>query len=337
MIAMDAERTIKAMGDATRRRILQLVARHELAVSEIVDCLGQPQSTVSRHLKVLRDAGLIQDRRDGTTALYTTSSVDGDENGSPARLAGHILEWVNEQDLPKPLSNRLASVLDRRQSRSTDFFSKVGHRWDRMRVEAFGDSFHREALIELLPADWVVADVGTGTGYMLPILARRFRKVIAVDPVPEMLEAARSRCRTQKIKNVAFRRGDMSRLPILNRQADLVLAVLVLHHVPSPEEALGELFRIAQPGGYLLIVEQRSHRLGAFHERMQDRWWGFEAARLAKTVAEAGFHDVRHQPLPSEPVKPGAVEAPELFTLTARRPDMKNTSDEQSAKCAKSR
>lgn len=326
---MDAERTIKAMGDATRRRILQLVARQELAVSEIVDCLGQPQSTVSRHLKVLRDAGLIQDRRDGTTALYTASRVDGDENGDPARLAGHILEWVNDQDLPKPLSDRLASVLKRRQSRSTDFFSQVGHRWDRMRLESFGDSFHRDALITLLPADWVVADIGTGTGYMLPMLSETFRKVIAVDPVPEMLEAARSRCRTQRIKNVAFRRGDMSRLPISNRQADLVLAVLVLHHVPSPEEALGELFRIAKPGGHLLVVEQRSHRLESFHERMQDRWWGFEAARLAKTVAEAGFQDVRHQPLRSEPVKPGAVEAPELFTLTARRPDAMKTTNEQ--------
>lgn len=332
MIAMDAERAIKAMGDATRRRILQLVARQELAVSEIVDCLGQPQSTVSRHLKVLRDAELIQDRRDGTTAFYTTSSVDADENGSPTRLAGHILEWVNEQDLPKPLSDRLASVLDRRQSRSTDFFSRVGHRWDRMRLDSFGDSFHREALFTLLPADWVVADIGTGTGYMLPILARTFRKVIAVDPVPKMIEVARTRCRTHRIKNVAFRRGDMSRLPILNRQADLVLAVLVLHHVPSPEEALSELFRIAKPGGRLLIVEQRSHRLEAFHERMQDRWWGFEPARLVKTVAEAGFHHVRHQPLSSEPAKPGAAEAPDLFTLTARRPDMNNTPDEQSAK-----
>lgn len=334
---MDAERTIKAMGDPTRRRILQLVARHELAVSEIVDCLGQPQSTVSRHLKVLRDAGLIQDHRHGTTAHYATSTLNGDENGSPARLAGHILEWVNEQDLPKPLSNRLASVLERRQNRSTDFFSQIGQRWDRMRVEAFGDAFHGEAFAALLPADWVVADIGTGTGYMLPILARTFRKVIAVDPVPNMLEVAQSRCRTQRIKNVAFRRGDMSRLPILNEQADLVLAVLVLHHVPSPEEALGELYRIAKPGGHLLIVEQRSHRLERFHERMQDRWWGFDPSRLGKTVAEAGFGDVRHRPLPSDPVKPGTVEAPELFTLTARRPGDAKTTRVQSAKRAKSR
>ena len=82
---------------------------------------------------------------------------------------------------------------------------------------------------------------------------------------------------------------------------------------------------------------ERWTRVGGVQERVQGRWWGVEAARLEKTVAEAGFHDVRQQPLPSEPVKPGAVEAPELFTLTARRPDMKNTSDEQSAKCAKSR
>lgn len=335
--AMNSELVFKAMADKTRQRIMQLVARQELSVSELVDCLRQPQSTVSRHLRVLREAGLILDRREATTVMYAApemTGVNGDEpqadpgpvrHGRPVNLANglqtRLLEWISEQEMPKPTARRLEQVLNNRQSRSTEFFSNIGHRWDQLRLEAFGGGFHLEALSALLPSEWVVADIGTGTGYMLPVLAGAFRKVIAVDPVPGMLDAARRRCQGAQISNVVFRQGDLGRLPIQEKHVDLAVSALVLHHVPSPEDALSELFRIVKPGGRLLIIEQRAHQIEAFHELMQDRWWGFEPSKLAVAVTAVGFRQVGHRPLPADAPASVVGESPELFTLTACRVD----------------
>ena len=168
---MLSETVFKAMADGTRRRILQVVSQHELNVSELVDCLRVPQSTVSRHLKVLRDARLLQDRREGSTVVYALPEWCANGADRPA-LQSRLVEWVGDQELPRGLRDRLEQVLDRRQHESTEFFSRVGLRWDRMRIDAFGDQFHLEALTALLPGDWKVADIGSGTGYLLPTLAR---------------------------------------------------------------------------------------------------------------------------------------------------------------------
>jgi len=313
---MKSEIVFKAMADGTRCRILQMVTRHELSVSELVECLRLPQSTVSRHLKVLRDASLILDRREGTAVMYSAH-----ENGGSAAsgLQSHLLEWVSDQEAPRQLLNRLDRVLARRKSRSTDFFSRISHRWDQMRIDAFGDAFHLEALTAMLPAKWEVADIGTGTGFLLPLLSRTFRRVVAVDPVPEMLEAARARCAERNIKNVTFRKGDLSRLSLPDGRFDLVLAVLVIHHVPSPIEALRELHRIVKRGGKLLVVEQQAHNLEDFHDRMQDRWWGFEPAMLSRQVSEAGFRRVRHRELSPDFNAGKPTDGPDLFLLTAEK------------------
>lgn len=316
---MHAELLFKALADNTRRRILHLVSRVELSVSELVDCLRQPQSTVSRHLKVLRDAGLIHDRREGTAVRYAMPDRAALADTAAQPLPAGILEWVSHQQLPKTLQTRLDRVLNRRAENGSRFFSRIAHRWDRMRVDAFGDAFHLEALNSLLPAGWVVADIGTGTGFLLPTLARTFRRVIAVDPVPEMLEVARNRCQAGKINNVLLKQGDLSRLPILNERVDLVLAVLVLHHVPSPPDALAEIRRVLKPHGRLLIVEQTAHRFTTFHERMQDRWWGFEPAGLARELEAAGFDQVSYRELDAEPSAAAPDQVPDLFVMTARR------------------
>ncbi len=321
---MNTETLFKAMADSTRRKILQLVAHHELSVSDLVDCLSQPQSTVSRHLKVLRNAALINDRRDGTTVLYAAPESDeprtsdrGDDADRP--IASRLLEWIGEEPLPIPLERRLDRVLNQRRQHSTEFFARVVDRWDQMRLDAFGHTFHLEALTTLLPREWVVADIGTGTGYLLPALAASFRRDYAVDPVPRMLEVARARCDTSALKNVIFRRGDLGGLPIKEKRIDLATAVLVLHHVPAPVEALGELARILKPEARLMIVEQKTHNIETFHERMQDRWWGFEPVKLARDVTAAGFECVHWRDLPADTPSSRSVEAPELFVLTARR------------------
>ena len=313
-----AAKLFKALSETTRQRLLLVLLHHELSVSEVVQVLGQPQSTISRHLKVLRDAELIVDRRDGTNVLYAAAAPS--RNGDDPTLRDRVQEWMDSQRLPGQLAHRLKMVLRDRQRRSESFFSSMAHRWDQLRTEHFGGQFHLEALTALLPGEWTVADVGAGTGFLLPVLSRSFRRVIAVEMVPEMISVARARADLEVADNISFGQGSLEGLPIQDGAVDLALAVLVLHHVPSPPAALAELGRIIRVGGYVLIVEQGAHTLSEFYEQMQDRWWGFEPVELAGQVSVAGFEDVRHRPLPGRADPPAAgPQAPDLFVLRARK------------------
>lgn len=329
---MQAELLFKAMSDGTRLRLLQVLLQHELSVSELVDVLRQPQSTVSRHLRVLKESGLITDRRDGTAVFYAAApraadseskSVDSESNA----LRSDLLDWAGKQPMPAQVKRRLDRAMLQRAEGTIGFFDEVGLRWDQMRVDYYGDSFHLEALTALLPQEWTVADIGTGTGYLLPTLAAAFRKVIAVDPVDRMLEIAALRPELSAARNVEFRQGDLSHLPIDDEGIDLALAVLVFHHVPSPAEALGEIARVLRPGGKVMIVEQQAHRLEEFHEKMQDRWWGFEPDWIVEQAGSAGLENAAWRPLQTaEQTKGSAPESPDLFVFTAQRtaPDTKH-------------
>lgn len=308
---MRPEIVFKAMADRTRQRALAVLADHELTVSELVEVLGQPQSTISRHLKVLRDAGLIRDRRNRATVLYTVRHEADAGNGS--KLGDRIMDWVALQPMPPALARRLQTVMHRRMQMSDAFFHEVGRHWDSVREESFGATFHLEALLALLPSAWTVADIGTGTGYLLPVLGRHFECVIGVDPVETMLEAARCRVADAGVKNVDLRTGDLSELPITEATVDLAVAFLVLHHVPSPQGATAELARIVRPGGHVLVVEQATHDDDSFRERMQDRWSGFEPAQCAAWLEEVGFEHVQSRHLATVEQ---AVDAPQLFVVT---------------------
>ncbi len=314
----------KALSDATRRRILQIVSRNELSVSDLVTCLALPQSTVSRHLKTLRAAELISDRREGTTVLYSLRTaincdaqvIDGETQ--EVSVAVRVMEWLADETLPSAIDRRLENLLAARRNGSDDFFARVADRWDQMRLDAFGPAFHLEAMLSLLPHDRTVADIGAGAGYMLPALARHFRKVIAIDPVPEMLDIAQKRCTAEDLTNVIFRLGDLSDLPMRTRQVDIAIAVLVLHHVPNVENGLAEIHRIMRDGGQLLIVEQSPHTMMDFHERMQDLRTGFDRLALSKMLKRAGFADIRVSTIGSTNDRTGQADAPELFAVSAR-------------------
>ena len=138
----------------------------------------------------------------------------------------------SEMALPAELESRLESVLHERRDMSRRFFDRVGRQWDSLREENFGTTFHLEGLLALLPRDWIVADVGTGTGYLLPTLARQFNRVIAVEPAEAMRHAASHRIEYHRLENVLLSGGDLGRLPIGASTVDLAIAILVLHHVP---------------------------------------------------------------------------------------------------------
>jgi ArsR family transcriptional regulator len=230
-----------------------------------------------------------------------------------------LLGWISRQAIDADLGERLDRVLRGRRPGVADFFDTIGARWDQLRIEAFGDAFHFEAMTWLLPQDWTVADIGTGTGYLLPLLNARFAQVIAVDPSETMLQAARHRPELKDAGNVSFRAGSLDRLPIDEDSLDLAIASLVLHHVTEPATALAELRRCLRAGGVLLLIEQEPHHFAEFHDRMGDRWWGFDPAELADQCREAGFADVQIKPLMmARTTSRRGMDCPKLFAAIGK-------------------
>lgn len=303
---------LRALAETTRQRLLQLLAREELNVSEIVEILGQPQSTVSRHLQVLRKSALIEARRDRTETRYRMAAPSANTD----HLSNLLLGWVRRSSLSSSLETRLHQVQEKRKNANGNFFDRLGGQWDHLRASAFGDVFTTEAFLALLPSDWIVADLGTGTGYLLPFLAGTFRNVYAIDPSPAMLRCAKLRARGQRLRNVVFRRGSLARLPLEDRSCHLAIACLVLHHVEDPSAALHEMRRILRPGGKFLLVEQQAHQFVEFHRAMQDRWTGFEPAELEKTAKRNGFENIQSRILTTTQTRKGMPETPRLFVMT---------------------
>jgi DNA-binding transcriptional ArsR family regulator/protein-L-isoaspartate O-methyltransferase len=310
------EETFRALSDPTRQKIMQLLLRAELNVSELVEILNQPQSTVSRHLRVLSTAGLADDRRAGTTAYYSAHPAGAESQTLTARL----MVWLSEQPIPQGLEERLQRALRERDGSSVGFFDRLGRKWDDLRRGAFGEAFAFEAMIGLLPSEWTVADIGTGTGFLLPILAEHFSRVIAIEPAANMLECAKRRLTGKAPERVSFQQGDLSHLPMADASCNLVIAGLVIHHVERPSEALLEMHRVLRPGGRVLIIEQQSHENQKFYETMQDRWWGFEPREFCRMLGKAGFADTRSFPLHTAQPDSPHIESPKLFAVTCEKP-----------------
>ena len=302
---------LSVLGDVTRSRILLLLDRHELTVAELCAVLQAPQSTVSRHLKALADAGWITGRAEGTSRLYSV------EHAAIEPAARRLWQLVREQVAAVPAAiqdgRRLESILAARRTKSQEFFTSSAGKWDRLREELFGGSFHLLALTSLLDPAWTVGDLGCGTGEVAAALAPAVRRVIAVDDSAAMLSAARRRVRA--LDNVDVRRGRLEALPIEDAALDAATCVLVLHHVPEPELAIAEAARVLRPGGRFLVTDMMHHDREIYRQQMGHVWLGFAEAQIARYLADAGFEEVRFRALPAEP----KAQGPTLFAASARR------------------
>ena len=303
--------SFSALADATRCRMLALLERHELTVSELCTVLQLPQSTVSRHLRQLADADWVTSRRDGTSRYYALS-LDG-AGGPRAQIWNLTRGQVTARPGAEQDERRLARVLSVRREASQKFFATSAGQWDHMRDELFGQEFLPAALLSLLPSHWVVGDLGCGTGALLPKLAPHVARVIGVDASDEMLGAATER--VKDLPNVELRHGSLETLPIDDAFLDAAVFMLVLHHLPAPAEALAEAGRVLKPGGRLLIVDMTSHEREEYRQRMGHVWLGFAEDYLRKLLSQAGFGEVRIQTLPPE----DAARGPALFVASAAK------------------
>ena len=302
---------LTALADATRSRMLLLLERHELTVSELCTILQLPQSTVSRHLKTLTDAGWLASRRDGTSRYYTLAL---DELSQATRRLWLLLrDQVSVTTGADQDARRLKGVLARRQTTSQDFFASAAGRWDRLREELFGRASYLQALLGLLDDRWIVGDLGCGTGQTAAALAPFVSRVIAVDRSGDMLQAARRRVRDAQ--NVEIRRGDLEALPIDDGALDAATLLLVLHHLPDPAAVMAEARRVLKPGGRLLICDMLPHDREEYRQQMGHVWLGFGDEQVRRLFAGAGFEKVRIAPLSVD----ADAKGPSLFVATATR------------------
>ena len=286
---MEFVRTLKALADPLRLRILAAVAEEELTVGEVQDVVESVQSSVSRNLAILREAGFVQDRKEGTSVYFSARR----QMPEPARELFNSLH-MRLGDIPEVKNDkaRLEQARRRRLQRSQGYFESVAGDWERIRKSYFDDRVTSLAIEKLLPRDLTLADIGCGTGSLTFELARFARKVIGVDLSQEMLRRARTVARERDVCNVEFHQGDALKLAIDSNSVDAAFCVMVLHFLPDPERAIAGLCRITRPGGSVILVDLVEHKQEWMREQMAHQWLGFARGSIEKWFHDAGAESV---------------------------------------------
>jgi ArsR family transcriptional regulator len=281
----DPWETLRLLADPTRSRILHLLHRGELAVGELQEILGLPQSRISTHLALLRKAQLVNDRRDGKKSFYSLA------RDLPVSVAG-IVDAALAASAREPKSaadqRSLQRIIEKRRQKAEQHFNLVADRLGRNYCpgrswEAIGQ------MLFLLTPRVRIADLGAGDGTLSRLLARQAESVHCVDNSPRMVQVGRALAKKEHLRNLTYVLGNIEKVPLPDRSIDLALLSQALHHAENPRQALAEAFRILKPGGRLLILDLRAHRFEKAREIYADRWLGFKENELHDWIEEAGF------------------------------------------------
>ena len=281
----DPWETLRLLADPTRSRMLHLLHRGELAVGELQEILGLPQSRISTHLALLRKAQLVHDRRDGKKSFYSLA------RDLPVSVAG-IVDAALAASAREPKSaadqRSLQRIIEKRRQKAEQHFNLVADRLGRNYCpgrswEAIGQ------MLFLLTPRVRIADLGAGDGTLSRLLARQAESVHCVDNSPRMVLVGRALAKKEHLRNLTYILGNIEKVPLPDRSIDLALLSQALHHAENPRLALAEAFRILKPGGRLLILDLRAHRFEKARELYADRWLGFKENELHDWIEEAGF------------------------------------------------
>jgi len=266
---MDISIYLKALSDPTRIRLANILFFHELSVNELVDIMDMGQSRISRHLKILTDAGILKCRRDGVWAFYSVTDIGHGKDLMTALAPIMNLDSTLDSDTKK-----VQRMLDKKKKHTANFFDNVAAEWDRMKKELLGDFDLNLAISDLMQNSRTAIDLGCGTGELLCHMAPFAEKLIGVDCSPEMLEEAKDKLRKKNI-NAEFRLGELEHLPMRDHEADLAVISMVLHHLTNPEEGIKEVSRILDHGGVFIFAEFSQHEKETLRTEYGDRWLGF--------------------------------------------------------------
>ncbi|MEP6495490.1 MAG: metalloregulator ArsR/SmtB family transcription factor [bacterium] len=302
---------LSILAEPTRSRILLLLDRNELTVGELCSVLQLPQSTVSRHLKLLVDDSWLVARGEGTTRFYklVLSQLDGATRDLWAVVRSQFINAaIAAQD-----ARRADGVLAKRRDKAQIFFLNSVDVWDKMRADMIGTRTDLLALLDLLDETWVVGDLGCGAGHIAEALAPCVGRVIAVDESGPMLVAAKTRLESHS--NVELRVGTIESLPIDDAALDAAVLFLVAHFITDPTKVMREIRRVLKPNGRLLIVDLMSHDRIEYIVQMGHVWQGFDDSQMKNWLADAGFTACRFRALPSDPEAKG----PTLFVASGKK------------------
>jgi ubiquinone/menaquinone biosynthesis C-methylase UbiE/DNA-binding transcriptional ArsR family regulator len=291
---------LRAAAEPTRLRLLALCARAELTVSEFTQILGQSQPRVSRHLKLLCEAGLLDRLREGSWVFYRLS-----QRAAASELARLLAGLVPEDDPIVALDRqRLEQIKRARAEAAAAYFRANAAQWGTIRSLYVDESEVERALLDLVPAGETSAllDIGTGTGRMLEILAPRAEHAVGIDTSREMLTIARVNLERAGLRNCSIRQGDMYQLPLPGASFDTVVIHQVLHYADRPAAAIQEASRVLRPGGRLLIVDFAPHALEFLRVDHAHRRLGFTDDEILDWCRAAGLEPARARHLPGSPL-----------------------------------
>jgi len=280
--------TIGSLADAARTRLLLLLGRHELSVNELCAVVQMPQSTVSRHLKVLVDEGWLVSRADGPSRYYRMS---GRLEPTAKRLWQVVREDLTVRAESVQDEARVEQVLHERRTRSQEYFASFAGQWEKTRADLFGAHAGFAGLMSLLGDDLVIGDLGCGTGVVAAELAPVAGRVIAVDESKAMLSAAKRR--VSPFANVELRFGQLESLPISAGELDAAVLSLVLHYIAEPERVLSEARRAMKVGGRVVVVDMMAHGRADYREQMGHVWQGFREDQMRGWMEECGFERMK--------------------------------------------
>lgn len=291
---------LRAAGEPTRLRLLAILAKSELTVTELTQILRQSQPRVSRHLKLMCEAGLLDRFREGSWVFYRRSQA----GGAGVSLASLLTSLIpaGDQTIARDLE-RLEAVRAARAERAAAFFRSNVEQWNRIRSLHVPEAKVEQALVDLAQADGKVesfVDLGTGTGRMIELLGPEARISLGIDLSPEMLAFARATLEQSGIEHCSFRQGDLYDLPLQDAAADLVTLHQVLHYLDDPAAAVGEAARILRPGGRLLIADFAPHDLDFLREEQAHRRLGFAEDEVKSWLVQAGLNVAEIRRLPPE-------------------------------------
>ena len=281
-------KSLRALSDPTRLRIIALLEREELSVNELQEITRMGQSRISTHLGLLQEAGLLQSRRDGKRSFY---KLQPDADGITLEFIQLAIRGAKELAEHKSDQINLKRILARRNEQAQVYFNQVAGRFDRSygpgrSWQAFG-----HLLLRILPP-LVVADLGSGEGLLSELLARRAKKVIAVDNSEKMVAFGASKAKKNGLKNLEFRLGDLENPPIDPHSVDLAVLSQALHHAQEPARAIQSVYKILRPGGQIMILDLLKHNFERAHELYGDRWPGFAESDLHNWLEAAGFKKI---------------------------------------------
>jgi ArsR family transcriptional regulator len=281
-------KSLRALSDPTRLRIIALLEREELSVNELQEITRMGQSRISTHLGLLQEADLLQSRREGKRTFYRLQTA-----ANACALEVIQLATRGAMELPDHGADQinLKRILARRNEQAQVYFNQVAGRFDRSygpgrSWQAFG-----HLLLRILPP-LVVADLGSGEGLLSELLARRAKKVIAVDNSEKMVAFGANKAKKNGLKNLDFRLGDLENPPVEAQSVDVVVLSQALHHAAEPAKAIASAHKILRPGGQLLILDLLKHKFEKARELYGDRWLGFAESDMHRWLEQAGFKKI---------------------------------------------